>query len=102
MYDVKCPYCGHLFDVCTDDGAHCTQDAYEEEFCPECEKVMMISTTWEAYREATVAKCLNSDNPTDSDHDWQDIIEITYTQTKPIFKKVKKCRACKKTKPLIS
>jgi hypothetical protein len=65
MSEVTCPYCYEDFEVSHDDGAHCEQDGFEQEECPNCEKIMMISTSIEIYNEAHSAPCLN-----DGKHSW--------------------------------
>lgn len=95
MFDVICPYCKHQFDVCEDDGMHCEQNAYEEESCPECEKEMMVSTTWYASRNAFKADCLNKDNPAMSDHAFSEHTTVKFINDALVFGKMQKCQACK-------
>lgn len=95
MFDVECPYCGHQFDVCTDDGAHCDQDTYESENCPECENTMMVETSWYPSRESFKAQCLNKDNPDMDDHDFKEWVDAEYTTNgKCIFHSARKCNSC--------
>ena len=67
METVECPYCGHEYEVCQDDG-HATGDGktYREQ-CPECEKffalIPSISYSYEGYK----ADCMNG-----GEHDWRE------------------------------
>ena len=63
--EVTCPYCEKEFDVDTDDGAHYKDGQAQEEQCPNCEKVMLVTSTCTWYREAEKADCLNG-----SPHAW--------------------------------
>ena len=66
--EVVCPYCLESFDVETSDGQHYRDGESESDYCPNCDKQIMIysSCTWT--REATKADCLNGI----SDHKWSD------------------------------
>ncbi len=66
--EVTCPYCNEDFDVNTDDGAHYNDGESESEYCPNCDKQVMIYSSCSWYREASKADCLNGI----SDHDWSD------------------------------
>jgi len=70
MSDVDCPYCGHEFRLCHDDGAHCQDDGREEEHCPGCSKIMMVRTVISYDHYTETAACLNTDDPSDEDHNW--------------------------------
>lgn len=97
MFDVICPYCQHDFDVCVDDGQHCEQEAYEAEVCPNCEKTMMVGTSWYASRDAFAADCLNGDV---HGHNWHKVEIVAFVDDGMVSHKGKKCSACGKCERL--
>jgi len=44
MKDVTCPYCGHQFDICHDDGHGYAEDRLHEDTCPQCEKNFVFTS----------------------------------------------------------
>lgn len=84
-YDVECPYCGHEYDICNDDGWACEEDTRYEEECPSCEKLFVIYPSWEVYYSVRKTECLNGD----AEHDWHKI---------PFFQTLKvdhyRCNVC--------
>ena len=86
MDEIECPYCGHEFELCTDDGAHCEQDAYEKDECPDCGKYFMVATSWLPVRDSHKADCLNG-----GEHDFRE-----KSHGDPVWLHTKKCRTCSK------
>ena len=64
---------------------------------PECEKTMMVSTSWYPSREAFKADCLNGD---EDGHDWQNYTDVVWTANDPILHKARKCANCGKVERL--
>lgn len=58
MDEIECPYCGHEYELCTDDGAHCEGTSADD--CPKCGKYFMIHTDWDPVRSTKKADCLNT------------------------------------------
>lgn len=44
MKDMECPYCGHEYDVCNDDGHGYDENTKHEEECPNCSKRFVQKT----------------------------------------------------------
>ena len=64
--DVECPYCGHEFEICHDDGHASIEDEIYHEQCPKCEKNFVFTICYHiSYREYK-ADCLNG-----GEHDYQ-------------------------------
>jgi sarcosine oxidase delta subunit len=66
MDEVECPYCGEDFEINHDDGQHYEDGKSASDYCPNCDKQVMISTSVSYYHEIEKADCLNEI----SDHDW--------------------------------
>lgn len=92
-YDIACPYCGHDFDVCHDDGAHYTDGKLEPEYCPECEKQCLVETHVSFYHEAQKADCLNDP---EGEHTWANTTEVEFLEDEVRYHKARKCEACYK------
>lgn len=100
MADIECPYCGHEFDVCYDDGAHCTDGGRDTEMCPECEKYCLVETTLHYYHEARKADCVNSENAEEKDHEWYERRLFSSERGSIQEEKARICRACGKMEKL--
>lgn len=59
MKDIECPYCGHDFDVCNDDGHGYEEDKSHEERCPSCDKNFVFTTMISFTYSPAKADCLN-------------------------------------------
>ena len=66
--EIECPYCHEFFEVNTDDGAHYSDGESESDYCPNCEKQIMIYSSCSWWSEASKADCLNDIAP----HLWSD------------------------------
>lgn len=64
--EIECPYCHKDFEVNTDDGTHYNDGESEQDYCPNCDKKIMIYSSCSWYSEASVADCLNDLAP----HQW--------------------------------
>jgi hypothetical protein len=89
MKDLKCPYCGHEFDIDRCDGEGCTEDVLEQKQCPKCEMFFVFNTTIVFIHETHEAACLNG-----SPHNYV----ITATYPKECSKMV--CTMCDDTREL--
>lgn len=83
MKDIECPYCGHGFDICNDDGHGYDEDVRHEEECPNCEKWFVFTTTITFSYEAQEAPCLNT-----GEH------KLKMTNTVPRFMSKMRCGYC--------
>ena len=61
MTDVTCPYCGHQFDICHDDGHGYDEGRQHEDTCPQCEKNFVFTTYISVTHKAYKADCLNGE-----------------------------------------
>jgi hypothetical protein len=68
MDEVECPYCDKSFEVQHDDGQHYSDGESESDYCPHCDKQVMIYSSCSWYHEASKADCLNDI----SDHNWSE------------------------------
>lgn len=62
MSDVECPYCGKEQEICHDDGYGYEEDARHEQYCGNCRKEFVFTTSIIFYYEAYKADCLNDGN----------------------------------------
>jgi hypothetical protein len=65
-YDVECPYCSHLQDICHDDGYGYEEGKRHNQECGKCGKTFVFETEISISHEVFKADCLNG-----SDHNWQ-------------------------------
>lgn len=87
MHDIECPYCGHGFDICHDDGHGYEEGVSHQEQCPSCEKNFVFTTMISFYYSPEKADCLN-----DGNHDWKPT--LTYPKQ---FTKMR-CTMCDETR----
>ena len=66
MNDMECPYCGHEFDICTDDSFGCEPSVTYEQECPSCGKYFVFTMDWSPTYYPEKADCLNGE-----DHTWE-------------------------------
>jgi hypothetical protein len=64
--EVTCPYCDKEFEVDTADGTHYNDGESASDYCPNCDKQVMIYSSCSWYRSASKADCLNGI----SEHNW--------------------------------
>lgn len=85
MYEIECPYCEHMFDLCHDDGAHYDENVREETNCPSCDKVFMVSASQSWDWEGEKADCLNG-----GEHDWEPV----WGAPREYFHETYRCKGC--------
>lgn len=66
MHDANCPYCNAEVDIDHDDGIGLNDDEQHEQYCSECDKYFMCTTSIIYLYETKKADCLNG-----SKHDFQ-------------------------------
>lgn len=86
MNAVECPYCGHDFDYCNDEGFE--QDSTWQEECPACGKVFMLTGYYVEHYSEAKADCLNGL----AEHDYR-----PSTPTRP-----SRCKVCDELNPIKS
>ncbi|CAH0190535.1 hypothetical protein [Rhodococcoides fascians] len=89
---IECPYCGVDFEVSTDDGQHYNDGESESDYCPLCEKQIMIYSSCGWYREASKADCLNDI----AEHDWSEWSKHHPVEDFTKFYATRYCRVCDK------
>jgi len=65
MGDIKCPYCKHEQDVCSEEDYY-EQDQQHQMECEHCEKCFTFTTEVLFCYSPSKADCLN-----DGEHDWK-------------------------------
>ena len=59
MKDVECPYCGTEQDISHDDGQGYAEDEQHQQWCRNCEKYFVFTTSISFSYDASKADCLN-------------------------------------------
>ena len=87
--DIECPYCGHGFDICNDDGFGLGESEKHHQECPSCEKSFVFTSqlSWSHYPKK--ADCLN-----DGSHDME------RTRTYPPQYAKMRCKVCGHEEPI--
>ena len=94
MSDVTCPYCKEDFEVNHDDGAHYKDGESEQDYCPNCGKIVLIYSSCIWSHEAQQADCLN-----DSPHpfsEWSTLWKGEKNDNLGKFYERRYCKTCGK------
>ena len=61
MAKIECPYCAHVYELCTDDGRMSDTDVTHQEQCVNCQKWFTFQTEITYSHYCSTADCLNGD-----------------------------------------
>jgi hypothetical protein len=87
--DVECPYCKQMIDINHDDGYGFEEDVKHEQYCHNCEKYFVYTTSIIYIYESYKADCLN-----DSQHNYKP------TKTFPTWATKMRCTDCEHEREL--